>query len=171
MDYIFRLKPHPSLLGYYNMASTDDPKPLMSHRANAPQTIQPSGFGSTIIPSLGVLRGLIGVQLLAVPQLTCRLMLLDTPPSTTILPRLAGTREVGLGALTWFAYKGFTSGSYSANDLRRVLLWGNILVDGMDVIACILVFVSSPEEASAGLLLAATGSFAVLLGFLGLRSV
>ena len=120
----------------------------------------------------------MGVGLLLSPQLICQLMQFSPQASanSTILTRMSGSREVGLGLVTWFAYRNFIRGP-SANSgvardlLYQVLLWGNIVVDGSDAVGSLIAFLTSQEEASAGALLAPSGLFAVVLGVLGLTSL
>jgi hypothetical protein len=100
----------------------------------------------------------------------------EASANSTILTRMNGSREIGLGLATWFAYRHFTRGpsahSVVARDLlHSVLLWGNVFVDGSDVIGSLIAVLTSQEEAKAGALLAPSGLFAVVLGLLGLTGL
>lgn len=163
------------------MSSINSQEPLIPKKGatstSSPQTSKLAPRGSNIIPILAGVRTVMGVGLLAAPQLLCRLMQLSpqAAASSTILTRMSGSREVGLGLVTWFAYTHYTRdtpGDTAARDLLyKVLLWGNIIVDGSDTVGSLIAFLKSPEEASTGALLAPAGLFAVILGVLGLTSV
>jgi hypothetical protein len=128
-------------------------------------------YTAILIPFLAALRGILALELLVAPQWACHFMRLEAHPTATILPRLVGARELAIAILTWISYKNYTTGRSSAANLRAVLLWGNILVDSIDVLTCVVAVMTSPSEMSAGALLCASGSFAVVLGFLGFRSI
>jgi hypothetical protein len=163
------------------MSSISSQEPLIAKKgatsSPTPPTSKLAPRGSYIIPILAGVRTAMGVSLLAAPQLLCRLMLFSpqAAASSTILTRMSGSREIGLGFATWLAYCHYTRdtpGDAAARDLLyKVLLWGNLLVDGSDTVGSLIAFLTSPEEASTGALLAPAGLFAVVLGLLGLTSV
>lgn len=163
------------------MSATNRQEPFLTNKGSPPSAVARSAnlalHGSYIIPILAGVRTVTGISLLAAPQLLCRLMQFSpqASASSTILTRMSGSREIGLGLVTWFSYCHYTrdtSSQPAARDLLyKVLLWGNIIVDGSDAVGSFIAFLTSPEEASTGALLAPAGLFAVVLGVLGLKSV
>lgn len=132
----------------------------------------PTGWGPALIKSLAGLRGLLGLQLLVAPQFTTSLLMLDLGDAPTILPRLIGTRELAIGALTYFAYHQYAeSKGRNSSDLQRILLWGNIAVDAGDMLGALLAVFTSPSEVNGGLLLSASGASAACWGILGYQSL
>lgn len=165
------------------MSSINSQEPLLGKKGTtsssspAPQTSKLAPRGSYIIPILAGVRTAMGASLFAAPQLLCRLMHFSpqAAASSTILTRMTGSRDFGLGLVTWFAYCHYTRdtpGDAAARDLLyKVLLWGNLIVDGSDTVGSLIAFLTSPEEASTGASLVPAGLFAVVLGLLGLTSV
>ena len=100
-------------------------------------------------------------------------MQLDVGSAPSILPRLIGSRELAVGALTWAAYNKYArrQDAHARAHLRQMLLWGNVLVDAGDVLTCLFAVLTSPGEVNAGFLLGASGALAALWGFLGYKGV
>lgn len=125
------------------------------------------------IKSLAILRTVTGVALLALPGPTARLFMLPSASSTLLL-RLAGSRDLVLGGLLWSASQSATPSSSSSDDtqpavLRHALI-ANAVVDAIDLFAVGAFF----AEGSMGLepTLLVGGGAIVQLGFslAGLRS-
>ncbi|KAI6781624.1 uncharacterized protein J7T54_003889 [Emericellopsis cladophorae] len=141
------------------MASTTDPK------ASLTGTAKISSLGSFIIPTLYIVRGLVGVCTLVAPHLATKVMLL-LPPNGGLLPRLFGARELAIATLTYAAFRRLMSSDQSSKDeMRRVLLWGNGLTDTLDVLSCVAMALTGPAESVA--VFGAGAAFAAVVGYLG----
>ncbi|KAG9251348.1 uncharacterized protein F5Z01DRAFT_639496 [Emericellopsis atlantica] len=141
------------------MASSTNPK------ASPTGTAKISSLGSFIVPTLYIVRGLVGVHTLVAPNLAAKLMLLP-PPNGGLLPRLFGARELAIATLTYATFRKLMSGEKSSkDDMQRVLLWGNCLTDTLDVLSCVAVALTSPTESVA--VFGAGAAFAAIVGYLG----
>lgn len=124
------------------------------------------------IQSLAVVRCGVGIALLAVPRATARIFLLPTSPSNTLLFRLAGSRDLAIGGLLWFAFASAPASSSAPADtpnlgLRLALVTGAV-VDAIDLVSVGACFADGSLALEATALVG--GGAAVLLG-LGLVGI
>lgn len=107
--------------------------------------------------------------------------------NNTILPRIFGIREIAIGVFTGLVYRAVTAPAKVSDGekaqeplkveirrqlLQKVLLGGNVLVDGGDALACALAWVASAQgEVAAASFLGPAAAFATVLDIIALRSL
>ena len=128
---------------------------------------------------LAVARSGVGIALLALPQTTARLCLLPIAASSSLIFRLAGSRDFALGALLWSASASAqTSTSASASaDSRKDSVWGlrqaliaGAVVDAIDLVSVGACFADGSLALEPAMLVGAGAALFLGLGLVGLRS-
>lgn len=84
---------------------------LLKYRSNLLSNVQVEAhqpanqltMSAIAIQVLAVARCGVGIALLALPQTTARIFMLPTAASSTLIFRLAGSRDLALGGLLWSA--------------------------------------------------------------------
>lgn len=127
------------------------------------------------ITCLALARSLVGVALLALPQTTARIHFLPAPaPSSTLLLRLAGSRDLALGGLLWSASRSAQPQSSPASDsqepcLRQALIAG-VVVDAIDLVNFGACFLDGSLPLRPSVLVGAGATLFLALGLMALQS-
>lgn len=129
------------------------------------------------IKVLALARMGLGLGLLSVPATVTRLCLLPVVESDSLIYRVAGSRDLALGGLLWFASASGQQASSGSGEvpkdssvsLRQALIAG-VVADSLDFVSTVLCFADG-NLASEPAVLFAVGSAAFLgFGLIGLRS-
>lgn len=151
-----------------DMAPSHETTPLAkSVAANGEQDSKPlSSFARNTINVLGYMRVLIGVGSLIAPLSTAKLFGIPLTPQTVLIGEMAAVRDAGLGELLLLADRK----DKERKELKR-MLWANIAIDSVDLMACGYGFVMGTLSKTA---VVGFGSGAILflgLGVAGLKSL
>lgn len=119
----------------------------------------------------------VGIALLGLPQSTARMCLLPAAASSSLILRLAGSRDFALGALLWSASASAPpstsasadSGKDSILGLRQALIAG-ALVDAIDLVSVGACFADGSLALESAVLVGAGAALFLGLGLVGLRS-
>lgn len=125
---------------------------------------------------LAIARSGVGIALLALPQTTARICLLPTAASSSLIFRLAGSRDFALGALLWSASASAPPSISASADgrkdgvlgLRQALIAGAV-VDAIDLVSVGACFADGSLALEPAVLVGAGAALFLGLGLVGLR--
>lgn len=126
---------------------------------------------------LAVARSGVGIALLALPQTTAHMCLLPVAASSSLIFRLAGSRDFALGALLWSASASAQPSTSASADsrkdsvlgLRQALIAGAV-VDAIDLVSVGACFADGSLPLEPAILVGTGAALFLGLGLVGLRS-
>lgn len=125
---------------------------------------------------LAIARSGVGIALLALPQTTARICLLPVAASSSLIFRLAGSRDFALGALLWTASASTQPSTSASADsrkdnalgLRQALIAGAV-VDAIDLVSVGACFADGSLALEPAMLVGGGAALFLGLGLVGLR--
>ena len=132
---------------------------------------KPSLLAKSLVSFIGISRTVAGIGCLLAPMATAKILGFSTlSPEAALLTRMFGVREIVIGEGLLLAEKLVSTQRESAHSqpaqqqLSRAI-WGNVLTDGLDIVAVLLTMGFGVAEGLPLRIMSAIAGLFVVMGF------